>query len=109
MADFTYLANQESPGVQLVWQDGTGAIIDFSTSTMTVRLVNSAGTVTLTKTTGVVGTATSPNVTVTWAPGELNLTPGDYQLFVFARDAQDRDRVFRPSNPPILTILAAIA
>lgn len=108
MADYTYLANQDSPGIQIIWTDGNGNLIDFSTSTMTVRLVDANGDVVLNKTLGVVGTATSPNVTITWAPGDLDLTPGDYQLYVFGRDTQDRDRVCRPANPPVLSILPAI-
>ncbi len=59
----------------------------------------------LTKTSGVTGASTSPNVTINWAVGELDIAESVYDLIVIAHDGASKDRVFRPGNPPQLQIV----
>ena len=106
MSNYRYQASSELPDIPLDWRDYANAIIDYSTGwTFTVQLVDGAGAATVTKTTGIVGAATSPNVLIQWAAGELNVTPGVYRLVVTARRVSDsKDRPYRPLDPPTLTI-----
>lgn len=107
MSELTYVADTENPGTDIIWKDSTGALVDFSTGyTFTVKLTQS-GTALLTKTSGITGSATAPNIRVAWDVDELNLAPGVYEMWVYARDDADRDRVFRPADPPIIRIIAA--
>jgi len=71
------------------------------------ELVADDGTVALTKTSGISGSATSPNVTVTFATDEILALEGKYQLHLRARDASDKDRFFRPTQWPTVQIVAA--
>jgi hypothetical protein len=71
-----------------------------------VKLTQDGATV-LTKSTNIVGSATEPNIRISWDVDELDLTPGVYQMWLYARDGGDRDRVFRPNDPPLIRIVAA--
>lgn len=103
----TVRADQEDPAYRVEWRDGLNALIDFSTGyTFTLRIVAEDGTVALTKTANITGAATVPNVSVAWAVGELNITPGDYQLRLVATTG-GRDRAFKPGGPDILRVVAA--
>lgn len=111
----TRLADQELPADAIDWLDGpTGATIDFSTGwTFTVKLC-SAGTKTaaLTKTSGITGAATLPNVTIDWSTTDfVGITTGViYDMYIYARRGVDsKDRVFNPDNPPSFTLAAAPA
>ena len=104
MANQVYLSTDEAPAWRATWTDN-GAPVDLSAATFTVKLVGSSGTTALTKTTGVTGTVAGV-VTITWATGELNLTPGGYRLFVVARIAS-ADQTFNPGALPTITIVAA--
>jgi hypothetical protein len=106
---YTYIADQDLPGIGLDWRDRDNALIDFSTGwTFTVKLIDESGNVDLTKTVSITGAATSPNVQIAWAAGELAaLTTGRYRMLVYARDTLSRDRVFRPASPPIVQIIGS--
>lgn len=67
-----------------------GATEDYSTGhTFTVTLT--LGSTTVTKTDGITGNADG-SVTVTWAPDELDITPGTYRMrLTIHRTADDRD------------------
>lgn len=83
----SYLKNAERPAARLWLFDDDGTLIDFSgayTFSFKIGVVGSAAL--LTKTTNIAGAvgagiepSGTPNVVVTWAAGELNLTPGAYQ------------------------------
>jgi hypothetical protein len=105
MADFVYLTSQEYPSIRLVWKDGDGAVINFSSGYTWTVMLSQQNVAVLTKTTGVIGAATSPNVTINWATGELDIAEGVYDLIVIARDGASKDRVFRPGNPPQLQVI----
>jgi hypothetical protein len=106
---WTYHRSDELPDIPLEWRDYADALIDYSTGwTFTVKLVNPAtGAAALTKTSGIVGAATSPNVLIQWAAADLNITPGTYLLRLTARRTSDsKDRPYRPDSPPQVRIIA---
>lgn len=105
MGTWRYRQNQELPSFAVSWSDRDGNLIDFSTGyTFTLKLANSAtGEVALTKTTGIVGGDTAPNVVAAWAAGELNITPGSYRVHLTATSA-GADRVFMPGREPYIVI-----
>lgn len=109
MSSWIYRADAELPAFAVAWYDGTGALIDFSSGyTFELKLVaKSDGTVALTKTTGIVGAATSPNVNVPWAAGDLNVAPGLYTAHLKATNGSG-DRFFAPGSEPSIKILPAI-
>lgn len=105
MADFVYLTTQEYPSIQLIWKDGNNSIIDFSNGYTWTAYLATENEAVLAKTSGIVGSSTSPNVTINWTAGELNIAEGTYDLVVIARDGASKDRVFRPGNPPQVQIV----
>lgn len=82
-----FTQHAEDPGAGVFWLDQPGNLIDFSSGyTWSAKITDGVSTL-LTKTAGIVGAAGSgtnptgtPNVTITWASGELAVTPGDYTL-----------------------------
>jgi hypothetical protein len=113
---YVYRADQELPAIPLNWVDGTGAIIDYSTGwTFTVKIcLATAPTTTLaTKTTGITGAATAPNVTIDWVTADFTgLTAAaagtSYVVHVTARRTSDsKDRVFNPGAPLKITLVPA--
>lgn len=120
---YVYRADQELPALALEWLDRDGAIVDFSTGwTFTVKLspAGDPGTVKFSKTTGVTGAATLPNLLVDWAvtdwaalvaaSGALPAAGRRYLVHVYARRTADtKDRVFSPEDPPVVLLLPAPA
>ena len=114
MSDFTYLATDEDASCALAWLDRNGSAVDLSTGTFSVKLVNSAGTATVTKTGSTITgysalQGTSPqqyNLLISWAAGELAIAAGLYTLIVQAT-ISSRQRTFRPGDPPTVLIVAA--
>ena len=113
-----YRTDQELPGLPIEWRDADDEIINFSSGwTFTARLAaaSAPNVVLATKTTGISGAATSPNVLIEWAAGVFDdLTPAadgsTYLLHLYARRTSDsKDRVFRPGRPPEITIYPAPA
>ena len=95
----TYPAGAELPDMTFTWTDSNGDLIDFSSGyTFTVKVGIPGVAAVFTKTTGITGTGTDPNVTVEWATtGELALldTATEYQGQVIAQRTSDfKDRVF---------------
>jgi len=109
MPDFVYLTEQEYPSIQLIWKDGNDAAFSFSSAYKCTVMLAEEGEAVATKTSGVVGASTSPNVTINWPIGELDIAPGDYNLIVTARDDVSKDRMFRPGSPPQVQIVATPA
>lgn len=115
---YSYRADQELPAIPLTWRDSDNEIIDFSTGwTFTVKTCNASApsTVLATKTTGITGTATAPNLTIDWSTTDFSaLTAGAagtvYVAHVYARrTADNKDRVFSPAKPISFTLLPAPA
>jgi hypothetical protein len=67
-----YIKGSSLPDWPITWKND-GTLRDFSSGwTWQLELIDSAGTVAFTKTTGFTGAATAPNLTVQWATsGEL--------------------------------------
>lgn len=106
MSDYTYEVGDEDPSIALTWKDRDGAVIDLSAATFSVKLVDTRSVAIVTKTTGITGAATAPNIVISWAAGELNITPATYKLWVQAT-VSSRQRTFRRANPPTVLILDA--
>lgn len=113
MTQYAYRADQELPAMTFTWQDSAGAVIDFSsgwTFTAKVCAVNTPTTVVLTKTTGITGSASAPNVTIDWDGDELAALPANnkgavYFVYLYARrTSDDKDRVFSPASPPAFRV-----
>ncbi len=101
---------QELPARPLNWLDYNGDAVPFATGyTFTVKIsAQTAPTTTLvTKTSGITGADTLPNVTIDWSTSDTaSLTaPGKYVVRVIARRTADsKDRVFDPGNPIVLQL-----
>jgi hypothetical protein len=105
-----YRADQETPSFAVAWSDRDGNLIDFSSGSYTfeLKLVHrTTGTIALTKTTGITGSAASPNIVAAWSSGELAITPGPYRAHITATIG-GADRMFMPGAEPIITIVAAV-
>ena len=93
----SYVQGADLPDLTFTWRDRAGALIDFSSGYTFVLKVGTPGSAaSLTKSTGITGAATDPNVTVAWATsGELNtLAPGVYSLHLVAtRTSDSKQRV----------------
>ena len=113
---YAYRTDQELPAIPLRWTDADNVLIDYSTGwTFTAKIANAntPTTIAATKTTGITGAATSPNVTIDWSTTDFAaLTATDngtiYVVHVYARRTSDsKDRVFSPSKPIMFTLLTA--
>ena len=102
---YNYKATDEDPSIALEWKDRDGNVIDLSTATFSVLLVDVNGTTAVTKTQNVTGASTSPNVVISWDAGELAALSGQYKLIVQAT-VSSRQRTFRAGNYPIVLVSA---
>ena len=100
-ATIRYRRTAERPDFLIWWLDRNSSLIDFSSGyTFELKIGQIGGAAILTKTVGITGAAGSgveptgtPNITVAWSAGELDLTPGYYDLVLTANTAST-DRVF---------------
>ncbi len=102
MSNWIWRADAEAPSFAVAWKDRDGNLIDFSSGyTFEIEFVRNDEVV-WSKTTGITGAATSPNVVVAWASGDLaNLTSGvSYELHLTATDSSSNDRHFKPGRWP---------
>lgn len=98
---FTYAKGAERPGLELWIQDRSGTLIDFSSGYTFELTIGSPGdTPLLTKSSGISGAtgsgvepSGSPNVVVTWAADELDITPGIYGWWLTA-STTSLDRIY---------------
>lgn len=104
-----YYVGAEAPDAALTWLDSNRALIDFSNVgyTFEAKIGRRLGTAaTVTKTTGFVGAATAPNLTITWATsGDLNsLDAGRWLMLVSATLAgKVRRSLWQVVVAPIIT------
>jgi hypothetical protein len=105
----TYTQGSDLPDYAVQWLDQNGDLIDFSTGwTFQCKVGTPGAAAAITKSTGITGASTSPNVSVEFATtAELNtLTPGTYTVQIKAtRTSDSRDRYFRGK----LRVVAAIS
>ncbi len=86
MARITYVKTADRPALKIWYYDDDGTLLDCSSGyTFSLKVGTRGSAAVLTKTTNITGAAGSgveptgtPNITVTWAAGELALTPGSY-------------------------------
>lgn len=97
---FIYHRNAERPAAKAWLQDDDGSLIDFTGYSFVFKIGNPGSTALLTKSSNISGTTGSgveptgtPNITITWAAGELDITPGVYSWQLKATSSS-LDRVF---------------
>ena len=110
MTAWVYRQDQELPSWSADWYQKVGGVdtlINMASGyTFQVLLVNqSTGVIGLTKTANITGAATSPNIVVAWAAGELNIAAGNYLMHLKATTG-GADRLFAPDRLPTITIVA---
>lgn len=73
------------------WLDSAGAIVDFATGYTFVLTCYRNGVLQFTKSTGITGAATSPNLTINWAAAaEIgSLDPGTYLVRITATSSSE--------------------
>jgi hypothetical protein len=92
-----YVQGADLPDLTFTWYAQDGTLIDLSTGyTFSLKIGNPGSAALITKTTGITGAATDPNVTIAWATsGELNtLAPGSYALQLQATRTADSKQRF---------------
>jgi hypothetical protein len=88
-------ADQELPSTPFVWNDTNGTLIDFSSGYTFTLEISRNGTIVASKTSGITGAATSPNVIIDWAAGEVAALSDLYDVRLIARRTSDsKDRPF---------------
>lgn len=105
-----YVQGAELPSITFDWEDSNGDLIHFGSvaHTFTLKIGEPGQAALLTKTTGITGADTSPNVTIDWAAsGELNtLTSGSHSGDLIAtRTSDGRQRILRF----VLPVLPAVS
>lgn len=105
-ADFTRRADQETP-LGFHWRDSNRATKDMSTGyTFGFYLVSFAtGGVVLSKTTGIEGFDTNPNIVVTPGSDWWTGLSGRYMIHLMANDGTGDD-FFRIERPPTIEIIS---
>jgi hypothetical protein len=87
------------PDTVIDWEDDQGALIPFATGyTFQARIARSpGGAPVITKTLGITGADTPPNITISWTPAEANqLTAGPWLADVIAtRTSDNKPRILR--------------
>jgi hypothetical protein len=89
-----YVAGATKPDTTITWREG-GALVDFSSGfTFEARVFRPGATTSeFTKSSGITGAATDPNVTIAWSTSDLGaLAAGDYVLEVRATNGTQRYR-----------------
>lgn len=116
--NYTYRKDQELPAIGVEWLDGDGVAIDFSSGwTFSVKIcsASAASTVLATKSSGISGSASLPNITIDWSTSDFTGLTADgkgslYVAHLYAhRTADSKDDVFSPGSPIMLTLLPAPA
>jgi hypothetical protein len=86
-----YIEGADLPDLAFSWRDRNGALIDFSSYSFELKIGFPGETALVTKTTGIAGFATDPNVIIAFlTTGELNaLQAGNYRGQLKAQRAAD--------------------
>lgn len=94
-----YVQGADLPDLAFDWKDSAGALINFSSGwTFALRVGQPGAAATLTKSTGITGASTSPNITVAWATsGELNTLPAGTYIgdLIATRTSDSKQRILR--------------
>ena len=94
--EFCYYEGAELPDAVVSWFEG-GQLVDLpGPLSFEARIGREGQPAVVTKTSGITGAATAPNLTIQWDPGELDpLTPGRWTITIVAGGAGGRDRVMQ--------------
>lgn len=96
------------PADGFTWTDNANQVRDFSTGwTFEVRIVTDEDRAAAlhTKTSGITGSATAPNLVIEWALTDWeDLEPGTYRLIIIATPSGGKPMSFDPGNPPELVL-----
>lgn len=97
---FSYWRNAERPAAKMWLFDDDGSLIDFSGYDFVFKIGNPGSSAALTKDSNITGTAGvgveptgTPNVSISWSAGELDIEPGVYSWQLKATTLS-LDRVF---------------
>jgi hypothetical protein len=105
-----YIQGAELDNLPVTWTDPTTDLpYDFSSGfTFTVKIGQKGAAAEVTKTTGITGAASSPNIVIVWATtGDLNdLEPGTHVLQIEATRSSDTRSLFMQDS---ITIVEAVA
>lgn len=88
----TYIQGEELDDMPVTWTNSEGTLYDYSSGhTFVVKVGERGQDAEFTKSSGITGAATAPNVTVVWATtGELNdLAAGKYTVQIEATRTSD--------------------
>ncbi len=104
-------ADREDPSWRVAWYDGDGVLREFAAGyTFRVEFLSMRNErIMYTKTEGITGANAVPNIAVAWAVGELAGLAGKYKLRLVAKDAYDRESVFREGGLPTVNVISAPA
>lgn len=95
MTILKYFKGAEHPDIALTWTDSSGAIIDLSAGfTFELKIGHGGRPALLTKTLGITGAQTAPNLTIVFAATELDNVPaGMYEVQIRANQTStNKDR-----------------
>lgn len=98
MTVLRYFKGAEHPDIALTWKDNSGAVLDLSSGyTFEFKIGHGGHAATLTKTAGMTGAQTSPNLTVVFTAAELDSVPaGLYEAQIRANQTStNKDRYMR--------------
>lgn len=91
-----YRQGADLPSPAVTWTDDLDGLIDFSSGwSFTLKVGFPGRDAVLTKTAGITGASTDPNVTISWSPDELGpVTPGAWPAELHAHNSStNKDRI----------------
>ena len=115
---FDYRKDQEGPAIGVNWAASDGSIYAFAsgwTFAAKVCAVSAPTTIIVTKSSGITGADTYPNVSIAWSASDFSTLTASatgvaYVVYLYAtRTADSKDFVFRPSDPIRLSLFTAPA
>ena len=102
-----YEIGEELDDLQVTWLDPDGNVRNFSTGwTFELKIGQTGSAAVMTKTTGITGSATAPNLVVTFAAEELVMAAATYTAQLRARrtiDSKDLFQQFEMAIRPVVT------
>jgi hypothetical protein len=93
-----YVQGSDLPDLTWTWKDGSQNIIDLTAYTFVLKVGQPGVAASFTKSTGIIGASTSPNLTIAWATtGELNTIPAGRYIadLIATRNSDSKARTLR--------------
>ncbi len=93
MTPLQMIEGADLPDLALTWKDRDGNVLNLSSYTFTVKVGPEGGAASITKTSGITGSSTAPNIVVAWTVTEIGtLSAGRYVIEVIATATDSRER-----------------